>query len=103
MDTETPTATPTSNKGVVIYPNPVTGPTVNVLPPAYPGVSNVQVEIYTIAFRLVQDEIFWNVPSGKPVTVELTDKRGTPLADGVYYVVVIVDGHRSIGKLLIVR
>ncbi len=103
METETPTATPTSNKGVVIYPNPVTGPTVNLLPPAYPGDSNVQVEIFTIAFRLVKDEILWNVPSGKAVTLELTDKWGTPLANGVYYVVVIVDGHQSIGKLLVIR
>jgi hypothetical protein len=88
---------------VVIYPNPVTGPTVNVLPPAYLGVSDVQVEIFTIAFREVQDEFFRSVPSGAAVKVELTDRRGTPLSDGIYYIVVIVDGHRSIGKLLVIR
>jgi hypothetical protein len=87
----------------VVYPNPVTGPTVNVLPPAYSGISNVQVEIFTIAFRKVQDESFLSVPPGMAVTVELTDKSGSPLADGLYYLVVIVDGHRSIGKLLIIR
>ena len=103
VSTSTPTATPTSNKGVVIYPNPVTGPTVNVLPPAYSGVADVQVEIFTIAFREVQNEFFRSVPSGTAVKVELTDRRGTSLADGIYYVVVIVDGHRSIGKLLIIR
>jgi hypothetical protein len=88
---------------VVIYPNPVTGPTVNVLPPVYSGVSDVQVEIFTLAFREVQDEIFRSVPSGVAVRVELTDHRGTPLANGLYYIVVIVDGHRSIGKLLVIR
>lgn len=101
--TETPTTSPTGSSGVVVYPNPVTGPTVSVLPPAYQGLGDVRVEIFTIAFRKVQDETFWNVPSGKPVTVELTDRRGAPLADGVYYIVVTVDGHRSTGKLLVIR
>ncbi len=101
--TATPTATSTGHLGVVVYPNPVTGSTVSVLPPAYSGVSDVQVEIFTIAFREVQEEFFRNVPSGKAVTLELTDKSGTPLADGIYYIVVIVDGHRSIGKMLIIR
>ncbi len=97
------TSTPSGNKGVVIYPNPVTGPTVNVLPPAYTGVSNVEVEIFTTAFRKVQEETFPNVPSGTAVRVQLTDRWGTPLANGLYYVVVIVDGHRSFGKLLVLR
>jgi len=52
---------------------------------------------------MVQDETFRSVPSGMPVKVELTDRRGTPLADGIYYIVVIVDGHRSIGKLLVIH
>jgi hypothetical protein len=88
---------------VVVYPNPVTGPTVNVLPPAYSGISDVQVEIFTIVFREVQNEIFRSIPSGVAVKVELTDRQGTPLANGLYYIVVIVDGHRSIGKLLVIR
>ena len=97
------TPTPSGNKGVVIYPNPVTGPTVNVLPPAYTGVSTVEVEIFTTAFRKVREETFPNVPPGLAVTVQLTDKWGTPLANGLYYVMVIVDGHRSFGKLLVLR
>jgi hypothetical protein len=97
------TPTPAENQGVVLYPNPVAGPTVNVLPPAYSGVSDVQVEIFTTAFRKVQDETFANVPPGVAVTVELKDKWGAALADGLYYVVVIVDGHRSIAKLLVLR
>jgi hypothetical protein len=100
-NTEIPTATPSGNKSVVIYPNPVTGSSVNVLPPAYSGVANVQVEIFTIAFRLVQNETFYNIQGGTPVRVELTDKKGIAFADGIYYLVVTVNGHRSIGKLLI--
>jgi hypothetical protein len=101
--TSTATATTSGNPVVVLYPNPVAGPTVNVLPPAYVGVSNVEVEIFTTAFRKVQDETFPNVPPGVAVTVELKDKSGVPLADGLYYVIVIVDGHRSIAKLLVLR
>lgn len=101
--TATPTASPKGNNGVAVYPNPATGPAVSVLPPAYSGVSDVQVEIFTLAFRMVQDETFHSVPSGMPVTVELTDKSGAPLANGLYYIVVTVDGHRSVGKLLLIR
>ena len=91
------------NTGVVIYPNPAKGDTVNVLPPAHTGMEDVRVEIFTSAFRKVQEEIFPNVPPGVAVTVELKDRWGKPLADGLYYVVVIVDGKRSISKLLILR
>jgi len=97
------TSTPAGNQDVVVYPNPVTGPTVNVLSPAYSGVSNVEVELFTTAFRRVQDEVFSDIHSGTAVKVNLTDEWGHPLADGLYYVVVIVDGKRSIGKLLVLR
>lgn len=101
--TSTVTSTPTSNKGVVVYPNPVTSPTVNIFPPTYSGVSNVEVEIFTLAFRKVLDETFPNVPAGTPLKITLDDQWGHPLANGLYYVVVIVNGERSIAKLLILR
>ena len=75
----------------------------NVLPPAHLGVSTVEVEVFTTAFRKVKEDIFPNVPSGVAVTVKLSNKWGTPLANGLYYLVVIVDGQRSIAKLLILR
>jgi hypothetical protein len=87
----------------LIYPNPVFGPVVNLLPPAHSGGSNVEVEIFTTVFRKVLDKIFPSVPSAEAVTLELKDKWGVPLADGLYYVVVTVDGKRSIGKLLVLR
>jgi hypothetical protein len=55
-----------------IYPNPVTGSTVQILPPPYSGDSVVRVD-------------------------------GNPLSDGLYYVVVTVNGKRTIGKLLLLR
>ncbi|HTC19360.1 MAG TPA: hypothetical protein VK859_00835 [bacterium] len=96
-------ATPSGHSGISIYPNPVFGPTVNVIPPAYSGLSDVRVEIFTTAFRKVQDGIFPNVPPGVAVEVELKDKWGKPLADGLYYLMVLVDGSRSIGKLMVLR
>jgi hypothetical protein len=102
--TSTLTPAPTSLSGVVlIYPNPVSGPTVQILPPAYSGITSVRVEIYTLAFRKVQDKTYPPMPSGTAITLTLTGKSGNPLANGVYYVVVTVDGHRSIGKLLVLR
>lgn len=102
--TPTVTQAPTALPGHVgIYPNPVTGPTVQVLSPPYMGVANVRVEIFTLAFRKVQDTIFDSIPSGTAVTVNLTGRGGNPLANGIYYVVVTVNEQRSIGKLLILR
>ncbi len=87
----------------MIYPNPVTGPSVNVLPPAYSGSQNVRVEIFTLSFRKVLDETFPNVPSGTSVKITLDDQWGHLLADGLYYVVVTVNGKHSTGKLLVLR
>jgi hypothetical protein len=86
-----------------IYPNPVTGPTVQILPPYYTGIQNVRVEIYTLAFRKVHDNTYGPMASGTPITISLTGRDGNPLSDGVYYVVVSVDGTRTIGKLLVLR
>jgi hypothetical protein len=88
---------------VVVYPNPAPGPIVNVLPPAYGGISNLRIEIFTAAFRKVQDETFTNIPSGTAVTIALIDRWGTTLGNGIYYLVVTTSKGRTIGKLLIQR
>lgn len=101
----TPTATPApaGKGGVAVYPNPVTGPAVNILPQAYGGTQDVRVEIFTLAFRKVLDETFLSIPSGTSVRVTLDDQWGHPLADGLYYVVVTVNGKHSTAKLLVLR
>jgi hypothetical protein len=106
--TESPTSTvtqaPTALPGHVgIYPNPAPGPTVNILPPAYTGTANVRVEVFTLAFRKVQDNNYPDWPSGTAISLNLTGRKGNELANGVYYVVVTVNGQRSIGKLLVLR
>lgn len=88
---------------VVIYPNPAQGETVNVLPPAYTGISNVRVEIFTTAFRKLQDRTFSNIPAGQAVTITLTDRTGSALANGAYYIVVTTSRGRAIDKLLVMR
>jgi len=86
-----------------LYPNPAPGSTVNILPPPYSGVSNVRVEIYTVAFRKVLDETFDSVPSGTVVVVTLTGRGGSVLSNGVYYLVVTTNSGRTLGKLLVLR
>ena len=87
----------------MLFPNPAFGPSVNVLPPSYTDSQDVRVEIFTLSFRKVLDTAIPNTPSGTAVTVILDDRWGKPLADGLYYVVVTVNGGHSVGKLLILR
>jgi len=101
--TGTPTAPPKGKPTPIIYPNPAPGPTVNILPPPYNGLSEVNVKIFTTAFRKVVERTFSSIPSGTAVTLTLTDRWGTPLASGMYYAVVTTNAGRSTGKLLISR
>lgn len=87
----------------MLYPNPVAGSGVKVLPPAYAGTADVRIEVLTVTFRKVLDQTFPDVPAGTAVTVPLDDSWGHPLADGLYYVVVEVNGKKTIAELLILR
>jgi hypothetical protein len=63
---------------------------------------NVRIQIFTVAFREVEDETIPNLPAGtSKVSVPLVDREGKPLADGLYYVVITANGKRSVLKLLI--
>ena len=67
-------------------------------------VADIRLKVFTIAFRKVNDITYPNQgPWEVDVPVPLTDKWGTPLANGVYYVLVVsnVGGWKS--KLLILR
>jgi len=102
--TPTPTITPVPESFPVVYPNPADGTVpVKVRPPAYFGVSDVKVRVFTIAFRKAQENTYRQVPAGTDVPLSLTDKWGKPLASGLYYVVVQTSQGRTIGKLLILR
>jgi hypothetical protein len=102
--TPTVTYTPTQfSERVGLYPNPVTGSTVKILPPYYTGVSNVRVEVYTLAFRKIIERTYDSLPAGTDISMELVGLTGNTLANGVYYVVVTVDGMHATGKLLVLR
>jgi hypothetical protein len=101
--TFTITSTPQPIANAVIYPNPSNGGPVSVMPPTYSGTADVKVQLFTIAFRKVQDKTYNSLPYG-PVQVAMEDSWGNPLASGLYYVVVTIDGsQRSIAKLLLLR
>jgi hypothetical protein len=88
----------------MVYPNPAIGPNpVHVYVPGLTGVSDVKVQVFTVAFRKVHEENFGGVLPNGSVLLALKDSRDKPLANGLYYVVVESEIGRSIGKLLIMR
>jgi hypothetical protein len=105
--TVSPSATSTEQSGIIVpivYPNPSDGTKpVTIHIPGRAGTSDVKVQIFTVAFRLVQQQVFPQAPVGTDIQIELKDKSEKPLASGLYYVAVTVDGQRTIGKLLILR
>jgi hypothetical protein len=108
VPTETPTATITVvpvTTTVVVYPNPSDGSQpVSWTAPGRVDGSDINVQIFTTAFRLVQQiEVGKTSLGAKLEPIKLEDKTGKPLASGLYYVVVTVDSKKSIGKLLILR
>lgn len=88
----------------VVYPNPATGGSVR-LHLLLPSSSNITVEIFTTAFRKVQETVFPAQPVGVDMVVNLVDKSGITLADGLYYISVStpLSSTRKITKLLILR
>ncbi len=104
--TVTPTATftptPFEDNKPIVYPNPSDGGPIQVLPPSYQGPSDVKVEIFTTAFRKVQEMDYTGIAYGA-LTVIPQDNWGSPLASGLYYVVVYTKSGRSVGKILILR
>jgi hypothetical protein len=89
----------------VVYPNPVAGPgpvtlQISLTSPA----GQIRISLYTAAFRKVNETTLGPLPAGTTkVTLNLTDRFGTPLANGLYYVVVHVNGQRFTTKLLVLR
>jgi hypothetical protein len=87
----------------VVFPNPVPGGQVQILPQTFTGLSAVKVKVYTLSYKLVLKKDFPPMASGYPVTLELLDDWGEPLAAGFYHVVVIVGNKKSMTQLLVTR
>jgi len=100
--TPTPATEPVSTP--VCYPNPSNGGPVQVQVNLGDFNPEVRFQIFTTAFRKVREDVFTNVPAGVlSDSLEMRDQRGSPLAGGLYYVVVTAGSHRSTGKILVIR
>jgi hypothetical protein len=88
----------------VLFPNPATGPGPVTLQVSLSSPGQVQITVFTTAFRKVNTITLSNVPAGTTdVVLPLTDQEGTPLANGLYYVVVRTSQGRFTTKLMILR
>jgi hypothetical protein len=89
----------------VIFPNPSTGSSpVSVQFLMRTAAFGVDLKIFTTAFRKINQVSYPNVPAGSAtLPLPLTDERGAPLANGIYYVLVTTREGHAIGKLLILR
>jgi hypothetical protein len=121
--TFTPTTTPTNSRtptpiatstftdtpavpvgSPVIYPNPARGDQpVSIRLPDFTGTAEIEIKVFTTAFRKVNQFGRGNQTGGGNITLPLSDQGGSPLADGLYYVVVTTPDGRFILKLLILR
>jgi hypothetical protein len=71
----------------VIFPNPTNGmEPAYVQLPDYAGSMDVNMEVFTTAFRKVREESFSQVPGSSDIPLSLLDKSGVRLANGLYYV-----------------
>jgi len=86
-----------------VFPNPITTGTVDILPQAYSGTSDVTVCLYTSAFKLVATKRFPAVPAGQTVKLDLVDDWGQDLGNGLFYVTVITRKDRKTTNLIIAR
>ena len=101
--TPTPTFSPSFTPTPLpeLWPNPSFSGTVQI----YLGlnsVSDISVKIYTVAFRMVQEEKK-SVSPGDYLQIDLRDKWGEKLANGVYYVVINSPRGRLVKKVIVLR
>jgi len=94
-------ATTVTTQSPVVYPNPVTSSTANLQLPVSNAV-NVKIQIFTLAFREVQTVTVAQV-AGSSMSISMIDKSGIPLADGLYYFVIQVNGQKWVNKILLLR
>jgi hypothetical protein len=85
----------------VVYPNPVTSSTTSIQLPVNDA-TNVKVQVFTVAMRQVQT-ISVPMVFGNTLTVQMVDKGGVNLADGLYYFVIQANGQKWTNKVLLLR
>lgn len=96
----TPTAA-LAAQSPVVYPNPVTSSTANIQLPVT-NATDVKVQVFTVAMREVQTTTMPQV-LGNTMTVQLMDKSGISLANGLYYFIIQANGQKWMNKVLVLR
>jgi hypothetical protein len=89
----------------VLYPNPLRedGPVHLEIPFDQPH-DYVNVRVFTTAFRKIYENNSSFVPAGVfELDMEPGHFKGSSAANGFYYVLIDIPGHRWIAKLLILR
>jgi len=103
----TPTFTPGPNVvgPPVPYPNPsTTNGQVSILVNLGQPATSLTLSVFTTAFRKVNEKSYTSLPAGGvALSLPSTDKNGTPLANGLYYLLVKTPAGHSVGKWVILR
>ena len=100
-----PTSTPTvANSNPIVYPNPANGPGPVTVQVVLPFAANVEIQVLTISYRQVNEITYKNLPPGTNyLALPLTDKKGEPLSNGLYYLVLTTPNRHNTLKLLVLR
>lgn len=71
----------------VLYPNPSTiNNSVNLHLPDLSGATDLNVKVFTVAYRKVTEKTYTQVQPGIDPAISLTDQTGRTLGNGLYYV-----------------
>jgi hypothetical protein len=95
-------AVPITNP-LVLYPNPTHGQPVSLEMPGLISSTTIKVEVFTLAFRKVQEKTETISPASPWIVVQPVDKANTTLSNGLYYVVLNTPSKRIVLKLLVLR
>lgn len=87
-----------------MYPNPVTeGDIVSLTVPGSVSGERLSIDIYTTAHRLVARQVVTPDAASGFITVILRDRKGSPLANGFYFIAVDTPSFRTLLKLMVLR
>jgi hypothetical protein len=97
------TPTPWDQTKPIVYPNPIQEEgKITLLPPLSAG-TDLHIEVFTLAFRKVEDSTLQLGSAGENVSWSFTDGQGKTLANGIYYLVLSGGGHHWNLKVLVLR
>jgi len=108
--TGSPSPTPTGTAGVgpeppVLFPNPWRGTGPLTLSANWESPQAwVRVAVFTTAYRKIAEWSFTNIKAGEwSVPLDPRDRRGAPLSDGLYYLVLTTPVRRYVLPLVLLR